>query len=157
MSMTADVNGSSSIFSKWLIFIWKNKAPNIFRRWKITSTKNLMPKNFVHVLNIAYIFRHFIYFAPKVFAIVLLLPLPCLRWEYSFWFVENTRVRLIKLKTSMSCHHISLTVLFTHFEINPLEKKKCDKFSIYMGSVTKDGVEMSTSTKFEEGDVVTIT
>ena len=65
------------------------------------------------------------------------------------------RVILIKLKTS--CHHISLTVLFTHFEINPLEKKKCDKFSIYMGSVTKDGVEMSTSTKFEEGDVVTIT
>ena len=39
----------------------------------------------------------------------------------------------------------------------PLEKKKCDKFSIYMGSVTKDGVEMTFSTIFEEGDVVTIT
>ncbi|XP_063693560.1 complement receptor type 2-like [Bolinopsis microptera] len=38
-----------------------------------------------------------------------------------------------------------------------IEKKKCDKFSIYMGSVTKEGVEMTASTKFEEGDVVTIT
>ncbi|XP_063693632.1 slit homolog 3 protein-like [Bolinopsis microptera] len=38
-----------------------------------------------------------------------------------------------------------------------IEKKKCDKFSIYMGSVTKEGVEMTASSKFEEGDVVTIT
>ena len=38
----------------------------------------------------------------------------------------------------------------------PTEKKKCDKFSIYMGTVTMDGVEMTTSTTFEEGDVVTI-
>ncbi|KAL5262332.1 hypothetical protein ACHWQZ_G007905 [Mnemiopsis leidyi] len=37
-----------------------------------------------------------------------------------------------------------------------LEKKKCDKFSIYMGTVAMDGVEMTASTTFEEGDVVTI-
>ena len=52
--------------------------------------------------------------------------------------------------------------LFTRHSIleftnnTPAEKKKCDKFSIYMGTVTMDGVEMTTSTTFEEGDVVTI-
>ena len=49
------------------------------------------------------------------------------------------------LKSSLIINHETRT-----------EKKKCDKFSIYMGTVTMDGVEMTASTTFEEGDVVTI-
>ncbi|KAL5261977.1 hypothetical protein ACHWQZ_G007621 [Mnemiopsis leidyi] len=37
------------------------------------------------------------------------------------------------------------------------EKRDCDKFSIFGGTVTKNGVEMTASMNFKEGDVVTIT